>query len=115
VDEPSRRDVDVDARFLLANERTVLAWLRTSVALLAAGAAVHEFGERIDGNSAIGFVLILLGGAAGLVGGRRYRQADVAIRRGELPPGGRMPMLLVWAVVVVAVVLAIAVAVEVAS
>ena len=33
----SSADLDVDARFLLANERTLLAWVRTSLTLLAAG------------------------------------------------------------------------------
>ena len=31
---------DPDYRFTLANERTLLAWLRTSLALIAAGVAV---------------------------------------------------------------------------
>ncbi len=42
---------DPDYRFTLANERTFLTWLRTSLALIAAGVAVvqlvPEFG--IDG------------------------------------------------------------------
>ena len=33
----SSADLDVDARFLLADERTLLAWVRTSLTLLAAG------------------------------------------------------------------------------
>ncbi|BCW05915.1 DUF202 domain-containing protein [Arthrobacter sp. NtRootA1] len=32
-----------DPRFTLANERTFLAWIRTSLALLAAGVAVEAF------------------------------------------------------------------------
>lgn len=32
-----------DPRFSLANERTFLAWIRTSLALLAGAAAVHVF------------------------------------------------------------------------
>jgi putative membrane protein len=36
-----------DARFTLANERTFLAWIRTSLALLAGGVAVEAFAESI--------------------------------------------------------------------
>lgn len=34
--------LDVDARFLLADERTLLAWVRAALTLLAAGFAVQE-------------------------------------------------------------------------
>jgi putative membrane protein len=36
-----RHGTEPDARFSLANERTFLAWLRTSLALLAAGVALE--------------------------------------------------------------------------
>jgi putative membrane protein len=38
------RGSEPDARFSLANERTYLAWIRTSVALMAAGVALQVFG-----------------------------------------------------------------------
>lgn len=37
-----------DPRFTLANERTFLAWIRTSLALLAAGVALDSFVSEID-------------------------------------------------------------------
>ena len=37
--------MDVDARFLLANERTLLAWVRTSLTLLAAGVGTLQLIE----------------------------------------------------------------------
>ncbi|WP_280437101.1 YidH family protein [Nocardia carnea] len=43
------RGAEPDARFSLANERTYLAWIRTSVALMAAGVALQVFG--IGGHS----------------------------------------------------------------
>ncbi|WP_280507617.1 YidH family protein [Nocardia flavorosea] len=46
------RGAEPDARFSLANERTYLAWIRTSVALMAAGAALQVFG--IGGRSVLG-------------------------------------------------------------
>ncbi|TFC90932.1 MULTISPECIES: DUF202 domain-containing protein [Cryobacterium] len=36
-----RRGEEPDARFSLANERTFLAWIRTSLALIAAGVALE--------------------------------------------------------------------------
>lgn len=35
-----------DPRFSLANERTFLAWIRTSLALLGAGIALEAFGQE---------------------------------------------------------------------
>jgi len=97
--QPDR--LDVDARFLLANERTLLAWVRTALTLLAAGFAVQQLAE-----SSTGLALGLLGtGAAAVVaGGLRYRAADAALRAGRLPAGGRAPYLLVAAVLGLAVV-----------
>ncbi|AXK88673.1 putative membrane protein [Nocardia farcinica] len=37
------RGTEPDARFSLANERTYLAWIRTSLALMAAGVALYVF------------------------------------------------------------------------
>ena len=36
-----------DPRFTLANERTFLAWIRTSLALLAGGVAVEAFASQV--------------------------------------------------------------------
>ena len=82
---------DPDARFLLANERTLLAWLRTTLALLATGIALLRFAPSLDIDGLIGLGLILLGAISGLVGSWRYRAADAAIRRDELPAKGFAP------------------------
>ena len=37
--------IDIDVRFLLANERTLLAWIRTAVTLQAGGLAVTQLAE----------------------------------------------------------------------
>jgi putative membrane protein len=91
------RDIDPDARFLLANERTVLAWLRTSIALQAAGVGVLHFASSLNLNELIGAALILLGALGGAAGR--------AIRRGELPPHGLAPEALAIAVTLLAIVL----------
>jgi putative membrane protein len=98
-------DVDPDARFLLANERTLLAWIRTSVTLQAGGVGVLHFASALNLNGVVGLALLLVGALSGLAGYGRYRAADRAIRRGDLPPASLAPEAIALAVVVLAVVL----------
>jgi putative membrane protein len=101
----SPADVDVDARFLLANERTLLAWVRTSLTLLAAGVGTLQLIED-EWRTGPGLGLLLLGAVAAFVGLVRYRSADAAIRDGRLPPAGRGPAAVAAAVGLAAVALA---------
>ena len=98
-------NVDPDARFLLANERTLLAWIRTSVTLQAGGVGVLHFATTLSLNEVVGLALLLVGALSGLGGYGRYRAADRAIRRGELPPSSLAPEGIALAVVVLAVLL----------
>jgi putative membrane protein len=50
-----------DARFTLANERTFLAWIRTSLALIAAGVALEAFALPIAPGFRLGASLLLIG------------------------------------------------------
>jgi putative membrane protein len=100
----SPADVDVDARFLLANERTLLAWVRTALTLLAAGVGTLQLIED-EWRTGPGLGLLLLGAAAAFVGLARYRSADAAIRRGQLPPAGHGPTAVAAAVGVAAIAL----------
>jgi putative membrane protein len=111
VTEPGARKPDIDARFLLANERTLLAWIRTSLTILAGGVGVQQFGH-VSGRRPIAVVLIVLGALAAGVGTVRYHRADRAIRRGELPPAGVAPTVAAVTVVAVALVLLVAVLVD---
>ncbi|HLS75828.1 MAG TPA: DUF202 domain-containing protein [Nocardia sp.] len=52
-----------DARFSLANERTYLAWIRTGLALMAAGVALRVF-EVGDASAASTAASVLLTGSA---------------------------------------------------
>lgn len=66
------RDDAPDPRFSLANERTLLAWNRTALALAAAGLAVAELlegGEAYAARRVVGSALIISGG---LVAGRAF-------------------------------------------
>lgn len=99
-DQPEQRAerLDVDIRFLLANERTLLAWLRTALSLEAGGFVLIRFGN-ITGGTAVGVGLVGLGTLCAGIGYLRYRSADRAIRAGDLPAPGRGPALVTISVV----------------
>lgn len=73
----------------LANERTYLAWLRTSVALMALGLAAAKFGSHsvVYAFSAGG---VLIGSAIAVFGyaTARYRVVNREIGRGQFTTGG---------------------------
>jgi putative membrane protein len=102
---------DPDYRFTLANERTFLAWVRTSLALLAAAVALvqlvppfHVPGAR----TVLGVVLAVDGLAIVLLAYRRWAGNERAMRRGGSLPHSPMLLLLVISLAVVgAVVLAL--------
>ncbi|HWB39336.1 MAG TPA: DUF202 domain-containing protein, partial [Candidatus Saccharimonadales bacterium] len=77
--------LDVDVRFLLANERTLLAWIRTALTIEAGGLALIQVHLR---QKWIGLVVLLLGAWVAIIGFTRYRAADRAIRAGRLPGAG---------------------------
>lgn len=96
-----------DYRFSFANERTFLAWIRTSLALLAAGVAIDvvelSFGTRLQDVLAV--LLVALGLVTALAAWARWAMAERAIRRSDpLPPFG-LGLLVTSVMVVVAVVL----------
>lgn len=99
---------DVDTRFLLANERTLLAWVRTALALLAAGGGLYEFTD-ISGRRGLAAALALMGVAAAAAGAARYAATARAIRAGEAMSTTRGPELLALAVAVLGIGLVVAV------
>jgi putative membrane protein len=99
-----------DYRFTLANERTFLAWLRTSLALLAAGIAVQQLPEPLRppwARSALSLLCVAMSTASSVGGVLRWRSVDRAVRRGERLPPLRLPWLLTAAFVVLAAVAAV--------
>lgn len=89
-------EIVVDYRFLLANERTFLAWMRTALALIAGGLALDQFVrvERAEGLVvAIAIAVIAAGALVAIVGTVRWSRTDRAMRAGT--PLGRTPVLIV--------------------
>ena len=83
-----------------ANERTMLAWVRTGIALMAFGFAIARFGVFLRqvalvgqaqvhvqhgvGSAGLGAALVALGMLANLLATVRYGQIRRAIERGDV-------------------------------
>ena len=96
-----------DYRFSLANERTLLAWVRTSLALDVAGLGVVRFAPSLGvpgGRELVGAVLVLLGAATAWSGYRRFLATDNAIRAGEPLPAHAAPRILAAALAAISLV-----------
>ena len=103
---PDQHDHEVDPRFLLANERTFLAWGRTSLALVAAGVAVSQLLDQFGlpgGRQLLGVPLILLGGLIAWLSHRRSNQIEQALRHGLTLPSHRLPTILTATIITAAV------------
>ena len=103
-----------DYRFTLANERTFLAWVRTSLGLLAASVAVRQLVEPFGvegGRTAL--ALLGIAGSVVLIVGAYLRWVTVqqAVRRGEPLPPARLVPVVAAAIVVIAIVAFVMVAV----
>ena len=96
-------------RFSLANERTFLAWIRTSLALLAGGVALEALAVDIHPGFrlAASLVLIATGLATSIHAWLTWMQTEKALRLGRPLPGSTMGAFLSVSVSVVAVLVAI--------
>ena len=100
------RDVGTppDYRFSLANERTFLAWVRTSLGLTVAGLAVTQLLPPFaipGGRRTVGLPLIVLGGYVAFNAYRRWDRNERAIRLGVGLPHSPLPMIVAGGIVVV--------------
>jgi putative membrane protein len=101
-----------DPRFSLANERTYLAWIRTSLALIAVGLVAAKAIEfEHDALRWIVSVPPIVGGAALALEARaRWRAYERAMRAGDpLPAGGSIGLVSALVAAYAIVVLAVAV------
>jgi putative membrane protein len=95
----------VDSRLLQANERTLLAWVRTSIALMTFGFVIARIGVWLRalgghaealhaqelGTAWIGGVFVALGVLANAGATIRYAAARRAIQHGREISGGPVP------------------------
>lgn len=98
--EEQRQEHEPDVRFSLANERTLLAYQRTSVGMLAAAVAVVHFLERDGLALLLGLAFVVTSGIAAVGGYLRFRSVDRAMREGRPIGSGPAAHLLSLAVVV---------------
>jgi putative membrane protein len=99
-----------DPRFSLANERTFLAWVRTALAMLAGGVALHALGlpETAWVRGALAVLLVVLGGLMTLFAMVRWARVERAMRTRSPLPAFSLGYLLTGAVLIGAVLLALA-------
>lgn len=76
--------IDPDPRFTLANERTFLSWIRTSLAFIGGGIAVEAFTSTIFTpglRAALSVVLLLIGFVLAAGAAVRWHRIETAMRR----------------------------------
>ena len=86
-----------DHRFTLANERTLLAWLRTALALVAAGVATVSLLPELGipgGRHLVGVALVTMGTLLAPAAVLRWSRVQAAMRSRRPLPTTRIPMLL---------------------
>lgn len=102
-----------DPRFTLANERTFLAWIRTSLALLAGGIAVEAFTSDVflePVRRGLSVLLLLLGMILSAGAAVRWLRVEGSLRTNRpLPLPLIAPLLAAGCAVAAAVVIAVVV------
>ena len=99
----------VDYRFLLANERTFLAYVRTALALQVAGLGVLQFLTQARGGLRVGLGVLLvgIGSYVALTGYLRFRDNERSIRAGAEMHTARSTTFLAAGVVAIPLVAAL--------
>ena len=100
-------DREPDYRFTLANERTFLAWIRTALALLAAGVALDSLAVGLTASTQVLLTvgLVALGLVVAAASWFRWARAERALRTHGPLPALHLAAVLALGVVAAAVVL----------
>jgi putative membrane protein len=94
-----------DYRFSLANERTFLAWIRTSLALLAGAVAIDQLAPNIAPQPVrlvLCVLLALIGAGLAVLSYRRWSQMEAAMRNDQALPFSRVLLFMTIVVAVAA-------------
>lgn len=117
-DSPVTTVAERDPRIYFAAERTLLAWIRTGIALMAFGFAIARFGlylrqlQAFTGSSAAqvrigsrftGVALIVVGVVSILLSTAQYSMTIRRLREGSWMPGRLSKPAIVLAIVLIAV------------
>ena len=91
-----------DPRFTLANERTLLAWIRTALALVGAGVVIDAVDIDVSeaARRVVGAILVSLGGLAAAAAWLRWAATERALRHARPLPGAVLTIVLVAGLVV---------------
>ena len=96
--DPRRVGTAPDYRFTLANERTFLAWIRTALALLAAGVLLDQFATKLAPHflvAAIALLMVLAAAALAVLAYTKWRTNEIAMRhKGPLPHSPALALLI---------------------
>jgi putative membrane protein len=99
-----------DARYTFANERTFLAWSRTSLALVIGGLAIAQLLPPFPGvpwgRHVIGTPLILLGCVISVTSYAEWKASQRALRHGKPLPRSHVPQILAIAIAAIGLVAA---------
>src|SRR3569833_2626905 len=92
-----------DYRFSLANERTFLAWIRTSLAIVACAIGIDQFASHLGSAQlrlVLSIALLVVGGTLGGVAYTRWARAERAMRQEtDLPLSLLLPFLALFTAV----------------
>src|SRR3954462_8302886 len=99
-----------DPRYSLANERTFLAWVRTALAMMAGGVALHALGlpDTQWVRTTLAVLLIVIGGVVTLFAMVRWARVERAMRTRQPLPAFSLGYVLTGAIVLGALLLAVA-------
>lgn len=102
--------VEPDPRYVLANERTFLAWIRTGIAFIAGGIALSAIPLNMDESLRKGLAVIALaiGALLALWAWFSWMRVERAMRKQEPLPNSPMLVILSGAILAFAVIAVIA-------
>ncbi len=109
--QPPTRRTESAVRDHLANERTLLAWVRTALTIVGLGFLISRLLVTDEGSpepvaEVIGVVLILLGGGASVLSAARFLRIQREIEEVSFHPTSRLDLVLAGGVGLAAVILA---------
>ena len=100
----------------MANERTFLAWIRTSIGIMAFGFVVEKFSYFFEKNvplqvspsafgysSIFGIVLVALGAIMGLLALVRYKKVERQINQNTYQPSILIDILVAMGIIIIGI------------